>query len=191
MTLYRKGQMMTVVGRVAGWLHPLLDTTIVRRTRRNHALEHATIHMLNRQRFRLSGRSWDSGFVIYGDVPTERVEAALQEALRRMRKGESQWAIHPNCGTNLVTTGLLTTLVAAFGFTGADRRAAWERFPLVAVFMIGALLFSQPLGLDIQRHITTNGDLGDLDVVSVTRREMKMPLSNRKTTVHHVMTCNG
>jgi hypothetical protein len=182
---------MTVVAWVAGLLRPLLDTRLVRRTRRNHALEHATIHMLNRQRYRLSGRSWDSGFVIYGEVPTEKVEAALQEALGRMRQGEAKWAIHPNCGTNLVTTGILTTLVAAFGFTGTDRRSAWERFPLVAAVMTGALLFSQPLGLDIQRHITTDGDLGDLDVVSVTRREMRMPLNGRKTSVHHVMTRNG
>lgn len=182
---------MTVVRRAAALLRPVLEFETVRRTRRNHALEHATIHMLNRQRYRLSGRSWDSGFVIYGDVPTERLEAAVQEALRRMRNGEAHWAIHPQCGTNLVTTGFLTTLVAALGFTGSERRMAWDRFPLVMAGVLGALLVSPWLGTELQRHVTTEGDIGDLEFVAVSRREMRTPFGNGKTIVHHVVTRNG
>lgn len=181
---------MAVISTIARLLNPLLEADIIRRIRRNHAFEHATIHMLNRQRYRLSGRSSPNGFVIVGDVPTEKLEAAAHEALRRMQRGEHHWAIHPNCGTNLVTTGLLMTIIAAFGFTGASRKSAWERFPYVMLVMMGASIYSPTLGAALQQHITTKGDIGDLELVSVTRREIKMPLGG-KAILHHVITQRG
>src|SRR5262245_2599482 len=146
---------MTILKDIATWMTPVLNLTSIRRTRRNHALEHATIHLLNRQRYILSGRSSDSGFIIIGDVPTEKVETAVKEALRRLRDGEHSLAIHPNCGTNLVTTGLLTTMITALGFTGTTRRRAWDRFPVILALVMGTLVYSQPLGMSLQRYFTT------------------------------------
>ncbi len=76
--------------------HPLID-----RVRRNHALEHATIHVLSR-RYRdlhVMGRSTPNGFILYGDLPTDAVYEAAQEALERLRAGERHLAVHPACGT--------------------------------------------------------------------------------------------
>lgn len=181
---------MTVLKNVAQWMTPILNVTAVRRTRRNHALEHATIHLLNRQKFILSGRSSDSGFIIIGEVPTTKVEHAVQEALRRLKDGEHSLAIHPNCGTNLVTTGLLTTAIAALGFTGISRRRAWDRFPLIMALVMGTLVYSQPLGMSLQRYFTTEGDPGDLEYVGIVRRESIVPIAG-KVVVHHVTTANG
>lgn len=167
---------------------PVLNIPFIRRTRRNHGLEHATIHLLNQQGYRLSGRSSDSGFVILGDVPTDRVERAVRDALARMRGGEHGLAVHPNCGTNLVTTGLLTSLVAMAGLSGSTRRDSFNRLPLVMMLVMGAILYSQPLGLSLQKHFTTEGNPGDLEVLMVSRSEMKLPLGDKPVTVHRVET---
>jgi hypothetical protein len=158
---------------------PVLEFPYIRRTRRNHGLEHATITVLTPRGYRLSGRSDDGGFVLLGEVPTEAVEQAAAEALRRMKNGEHQLAVHPNCGTNLVTTGFLATLVAVVGMGGSSRKDAMNRFPYVSTAMMGVILFGPLLGMNLQRHFTTEGDPGDLEIVSVTRREVTVPWGDK------------
>ncbi|MDQ7026998.1 MAG: DUF6391 domain-containing protein [Anaerolineae bacterium] len=172
-------------------ISPLLENALVLRVRRNHALEHATIHMLNRQHYRLSGRASLRGFVVIGDVPTDKVESAAREALKRLQKGESKLAIHPNCGTNLVTAGLITTSIAAVGFTNTNRKSAWERFPMVMVLMMIAALYSQPIGMVVQEYITTSGDPGTMEIVTVKRSSMRLPFRKNGIQVHQIMTHNG
>ncbi|MCA9887869.1 MAG: hypothetical protein KC546_05835 [Anaerolineae bacterium] len=181
---------MALLKRFANAIKPILQQKTVLAVRRNHGLEHGTIHMLNRQKYTLSGRSSAGGFILYGDVPTEKVERAVQEGLARFRRGEAQWAVHPNCGTNLVTTGLVTTSIAAIGFTGANRKRAWDRFPLVMIFMMIASLYSLPLGMSLQEYFTTSGEMGELDVVSINKREVTLPLG-RKAIIHEVLTKEG
>jgi len=167
---------------------PVLNFPFIRRTRRNHGLEHATIHVLGGKRYRLSGRSDDQGFVILGDVPTDAVESAVNEALRRMRGGEHHLAVHPNCGTNLLTTGFLTSVVGILGLAGRSRTDSFNRLPLVMILMMGAVLYSQPLGMNLQKYFTTEGDPGDLAVLGVKRSEVRLPFSNGPLTVHRVNT---
>ncbi len=179
---------MSILKRLADVSQPILTFPYIQRTRRNHGLEHATIHILSKHHHALSGRSNDRGFVLFGEVPTDRVELAVQEALKRMKGGEHKLAIHPNCGTNLVTTGFLATTVAWFGFSGSNRRSGWDRFPMIMVMMMGVFLFSTPLGMSLQQHFTTDGNPGNMEFVSVTRDEMNIPLTGRKVTVHRVVT---
>jgi hypothetical protein len=173
---------------LAVFAQPVLNFPVVRRTRRNHGLEHATIHLLSGKRYRLSGRSSGSGFLLFGEVPTDAVESSVHEALRRMRGGEHHLAVHPNCGTNLVTAGLLTSLVAMIGLAGTDRRESWNRLPLTMILMMLTVLLSQPLGMNLQRYFTTDGDPGNLEVLAITRSEVRTPFSSRPVTVHHVAT---
>ena len=182
-----------LIERFANFAQPVLDLPLVRRTRRNHGLEHATIHVLSGRikDLKMAGRSTDSGFVLLGEAPTEQVEAAVRDALRRMRGGEHSLAIHPNCGTNLVTTGMMTTVAAMIGLSGASRREAWNRMPTVLLLVMGALLFSQPIGLALQKYITTDGDPADLEVVSIMRSQMQTPLSANPLTVHRVRTTSS
>lgn len=180
-----------MIKQIAQVMRPLLEISLVKRVRRNHGYEHATIHVLNRKHYTLSGRASAGGFVVFGDVPTETVEQAAEEALKRLRNGQAHLALHPNCGTNLVTAGLITSLIGAFGFTGSRRKEAWERFPIVMLFMMIAALYSQPIGMLVQEHITTEGNVGDLELIGVTKSEMNIPFRNKPVTVHNVMTRKG
>lgn len=182
---------MNPMERLAEYAEPLTRHPYILRVRRNHGLEHATIHLLNRQNYQLSGRSSDSGFILLGDVPTEKVESAVREAISRMKAGERKLAIHPNCGTNLVTTGFLAAAVAFLGFAGRGFRRSWERFPTMVVAMMAVILLSMPLGMNLQRYFTTEGDLGDMELVSVRRETKSMPFSGQQVTLHRVVTAQG
>ena len=182
---------MSPMGQLARYATPLLQHPAVLSVRRNHGLEHATIHILNRRQYKLSGRSSQTGFVLVGEVPTEQVEDAVREALQRMKAGEHRLAVHPNCGTNLATTGFLATTVAFLGFSGRGWRRAWERFPTVMIFIMAAVLLSMPLGMSLQRHFTTEGDLGDLELVSVSRETINLPLQHQQLTLHRIVTAQG
>ena len=179
-----------LIEQFATFARPVLDLPVVRRTRRNHGLEHATIHILSQRikDLRMAGRSTDSGFILLGDAPTDSIESAVNEALRRMRNGEHHLAVHPNCGTNLVTTGFLTTMAAMLGLTGASRRDVWNRMPAVMALTMAAILFSQPVGASLQRHITTDGNPADLEVISIRREQFHWPFSRNAVTMHRVIT---
>ncbi len=174
---------------------PVLNVAYIRRVRRNHGLEHATIHMLSRKIKNLSiaGRADGSGFYLYGEADTEKIRDAADEALRRMKAGEHKWAVHPNCGTGLVTTSLMTSLAAVIGLSGTkdDRREVANRLPLVMLLTIGALIVSQPMGLSFQEHFTTLGEPGDLEIADITRHETRMPFTGKTMTIHRVNTRFG
>ncbi len=180
---------MSMIERFAGWIRPLLEVPVVRKTRRNHGLEHATIHVLSSRvkGLRMAGRSDAGGFVLLGEARTEAIEAAARDALRRMKNGEHGLAVHPNCGTNLLTTGFLTTTTALIGFAGKSRRDAWERTPLVLFAVILAIIVAQPLGGSLQKYITTEGDPGDLEIVQITSGTMRSPFGG-EIAYHRVKT---
>jgi uncharacterized protein (DUF983 family) len=181
---------------IATILHPLLVFAPVRRVRRNHGLEHATVHMMTHRVKDLQihgGRAVLDGFFIYGPAETEDIRASVEEAIDRMRNGEHSLAVHPNCGTGLVTTGFLTTLATLVGTVGttanwADRMA---RLPAMLTLSVVAVIVSQPAGLALQRYITTLGDVGDLEVVQISRHEMRLPFMRDKMTVHRIWTRAG
>ncbi len=154
----------------------VLAKPAVERVRRNHGLEHATIHMIGAdvRRGGMAGRSDHHGFTLYGDVPTDVLADACERALQRLRSGERGLAIHPYCGTNFVTAGLLASLVAVVTVfsTGSSWRTRLARFPLLISLMTGALILSQPLGMAIQRSVTTSADPGDMKIVSIKRRRI-------------------
>lgn len=174
---------------------PILNLPFIRRVRRNHGLEHATIHILSRKlkHLNMAGRSTVTGFYLYGNVQTSEVEAAVGEALRRMRAGEHGLAIHPNCGTGLVTAGVMTSLATLAGTAGMKRGLGerLSRLPSIVMLSTLSLILSQPLGLALQQHFTTLGEPGDLEVVSVARRDMPIPLGGQRMTVHFVRTRAG
>jgi hypothetical protein len=130
----------------------------ISRTRRNHAVEHATIHLLNRRFPTLHLVGWSSpfSFYIYGHVPAKAVQSAVHEALARLRQGETHLAIHPRCGTNVVTAGVLVGLTAFLAMLPGDDRDRRTRLPLVVLLSTVAVLLAQPLGLAVQQRITTD-----------------------------------
>jgi len=166
--------------------NPLTNPTVMH-IRRNHALEHATIHLLSARHPHLSlvGRSDAAGFYLFGNVPTELVDEAVHEALSRLRAGEHRLAIHPQCGTNLLTSALLAGAGSFLALAGG-RQQTWrdrlDRLPLAVLTAVLGLIVAQPLGTAIQRNVTTLGDLGTLDVVGVRR------LHAGRVVLHRVLT---
>ena len=155
-------------------LQSLLRKPTLSRVRRNHGLEHATIHLLSRRFPQRSfiGRSDPGGFYIYGEVETSILEELVFEALSRLQRGEHQLAIHPNCGTNLVTSGLLAGGASFFALMGSEKegwRQRLDRLPNAILLTMGALLIAQPLGRTAQKHITVQADPEDLEVLVVQR----------------------
>ncbi|MBX3047090.1 MAG: hypothetical protein KF698_08855 [Anaerolineales bacterium] len=165
----------------------LLDTNAFSRLRRNHGLEHATIHVISRTHPRIStaGHSDPGGFWLLGDLSTEAVYAAVEEALARLNAGERNLAIHPNCGTNLVTASVTAGLAGAFAFgTARNDRERLERLPLAILMSLGGLLLARPLGARIQQRVTTSGDPGSLHVVEIRRTQ------RGRFTAHRVSTAD-
>ena len=133
----------------------------VRRTRQHHAIEHATLTMLS-GRFpgrRMAGYSDPGGFTIFGDLTQEQVRRGVADALLRLQAGQRELAIHPNCGTNLATTGVLVSLAALLGSKLAGRGAV-NRFGMALMLVMPTLVIAQPLGLRLQ-HYTTLATVGD------------------------------
>jgi len=136
--------------------------------RQNHSLEHATIALLVQKmggHVRLAGRSTASGFYVYGDVPTDQLEAAAHEALERLRSGQSDLAISAFCGTNLVVSGVLA---ATASLVALGERNRWQRLPNAILAAVSALVLAQPLGRLAQKYITTTPDTAGLRIVRVT-----------------------
>ena len=151
----------------------LFNFPMITRIQRNHGLEHATIHILSRRNGHLSlvGHSDWNGFTLYGPVDTSEVKYAAQEALRRLRQGEAELAVHPRCGTVLATTGFLTGL-AAFIAISLDRssngRYRLASIPAAILAATLAAIIAQPLGLLLQERYTTTGQPGNLEIKSVS-----------------------
>lgn len=150
-------------------LETLMRSPLIDRTRRNHGLEHATISLLGlRRRVSLAGRSTPNGFYIYGDVDADEIASCADEALRRMRGGERELAVHPHCGTNYVTAGLAAAGAVFIAFLGTrDSRQRLDRLPFAASLATLALIAAQPLGLSLQREVTTSADVRAMQVVEV------------------------
>ena len=163
-----------------GMFENVLSASPLSRIRRNHGLEHATLHILSEKypKTSLAGHSDMGGFWILGDVDTNDVRAAVDEALDRMRNGEPDLAVHPNCGTNFVTAGTLAGVAASLAMFGVGKRLRdkMERIPLAASLATVALMLAQPLGMVVQERVTTSGfpeDLSVVDIVPSTRGRLK------------------
>jgi hypothetical protein len=155
---------------------------IISRIRRNHGLEHATIHVLSEKhkKFSAQGNSDWRGFAlnVYGEISEADVAAAVEEAYGRMKAGEHQLAVHPNCGTVLLTTAVMATVAAqvVFGMEQRKQRThaldpvvLFNALPTAVLAVAAMLVVSRPLGVQLQARYTVEGDLGEMELVQVRR----------------------
>lgn len=149
----------------------ILDFYPISRIRRNHGLEHATINVLTEKHPNVSigGVSSPLGFIIIGDLTTEEVAEGAIEALKKLRGGQKDLAMHRNCGTNFAISGLFAGLAAWLATLGSGKKfkSKLERLPLLILMATMALIFSRPLGPLVQRKITTTGDPQGLELERV------------------------
>jgi len=149
----------------------ILDWPWIARTRRNHGLEHATVHVLGERHpgIGIVGRSTPHCFYIYGDLTAEQVESAANEAIARLRAGETHLVVHPGCGTNLVASGTMAGAAVFAATSFGKRRSRWESLPTAITAATLALLVAQPIGPLLQEYITTSADMSALQILGVYR----------------------
>lgn len=139
-------------------------------TKRNHALEHATILQLERRSGkRFSGRATSSGFRISGPASHDEVRAAFDEVSRSVRAGAPLLYISPRCGSNIVTAlgmalGLLLSL--AIGSVILQPSLSDRVVGLVIVLAVFVAL-RRGLGNAIQRRFFMAVDFTDVSLRSV------------------------
>jgi hypothetical protein len=167
----------------------ILDWGPLSLVRRNHGLEHATLNLLAAimPATPFAGHSDQKGLWIFGEVSTDVLLETARTALKRMRAGESQLAIHANCGTNFVTAGVIGgTLgwLATLG-TGNNFKKKLDRLPLMILVVTTALIAAQPLGPKVQEKFTASGNPGALVIKQIVRYERKGP------PLHRILTGDG
>ena len=133
-------------------------------------MEHATLKILARKYNdkNLAGHSNPTGFFLFGDMTTSDIRESIHEAMTRLRAGEHDLAIHPGCGTNLATSMVLPASFAWIPFQGT-RSLRWRLLliPVALGFALFGYVLSKPLGPWLQRNVTTQADLGNLQLVEI------------------------
>ncbi|MBM7623309.1 DUF6391 domain-containing protein [Sporohalobacter salinus] len=125
--------------------------------RRNHALEHATINVLEESygHQHLSGLAKENGFLIQGAINPIVLQQAAEEGLHRLKAGETDLVIHDRCGTSLMMGNLISALIF-FGLL-----LSTGNFTIIYVLI--AVIFSRLLGPTIgkyaQKLLTTSPDV--------------------------------
>jgi len=151
------------------WIVEVGDLVLSRAVRRNHALEHATVTLLARRipALNVSARSSARGFTIFADLDADLVRACADEALARLRDGETWLAIHPNCGTNLAVGTSFAVAGSMWGFLSPRART---RILSLMLSTVAGIAVARPLGYTAQRLFTTSTDVEHVRIIDVRRK---------------------
>ena len=158
----------------------VLEIPLVAKIRRNHALEHATIHVLTHHnpRRHLMGRTTANGFYVLGEVEMEEVAAAVSEALVRLQRGEHSLAVHPRCGTNLATAGVLAGLSSFVAMSGRPK-SRLAKLPQILLATTIAVIAAQSLGPAVQKYVTTLPEVEGVTIKGITRLQRGQAVIHR------------
>ncbi len=143
----------------------LIKIAFNKELRGNHALEHATINVLEEKYgYRgLAGMANENGFIIQGNVNPLHLETAAIAGLRRLQQREESLVIHDRCGTSILAANFVTSVIFLLLLlqTGA--------FNVINVLF--AILLAQIIGpvagKIVQRYLTTSARVDDFQIVGV------------------------
>lgn len=157
-------------------------------TRRNHALEHATIHYLEAKGVRrLSGRATRNGFRIFGRASVGEIRTAFGEVRRVVRDRGPLPYISRRCGSNVVTAlGLSLLLLSAVALGGVVLQPPLAvRASALAVVILFFFVMRHGIGNWIQRRFFMMVDFDDISLRDI-REVQPGPMEGRP--VHFVET---
>ena len=146
----------------------LLRIVTSRQVRRNHALAHGTLRILEEEYGRVNGEGMplEDGFSLRGGVDPETALAASRTALDRMRRGDRSLAFYHRCGITVVMANTLFAFLLFFVLRILGLFSFLSTILcLVAVYFVGPRLsyFAQLYG-------TVSPDLDDLEISGVDVR---------------------
>jgi hypothetical protein len=133
--------------------------------RRNHALQHATMNVIE-ERFGpsgLVGRALRHGFTLDGAASADVVLAAAQEGLSRLKAGERRLAIRRRCGSTLAPAGFLCAMVFLGVLLGTHQLSLLN----VVLAVLLANLLSPMLSNLLQRRISGAADVSGQRIVGL------------------------
>lgn len=144
--------------------------------RKNHAIEHATVTLMLERGMRapMGGYSISPGFVIWSRASLEDVALAARDAVDLLKAGNSDLAISPYCGTNIVSFVLVGALAARI-FAGSSK-GFWSILRAATAALLEAVLLGRPLGRLLQRHFTTLPEVEGVELVEI-REMLRTPVS--------------
>lgn len=146
-----------------------------RRVRRNHAIEHATVHILEERfgRLNIEGMAEETGFSLKGLRDRDLVSMAARAALERLRSGESDLAIHPRCGTTLVVLNTLASVLFLLILAATGSLSLLT----VAASLFLAYAFAPLASRLAQKYVTTDAEVDDMEILSVEVRGQRVAMS--------------
>ncbi len=134
--------------------------------RQNHALEHATINILERYAGRtlpLSGLAEKNGFVISGIQDQELILEAAREGLSWLKRGECNLAIHKKCGTSIAIANFFAALLFIILIINTGSFSIFA----VIIAILAANLLGPYLGELVQKYFTTSCKVEDVEIVGI------------------------
>ena len=134
--------------------------------RRNHAIEHATINVIEQSvgyPLNISGLSQENGFYIAGIQDAGVVEEAAVRGLNLLKQGHCDLAIHRRCGTDIAIANLTTALIFLILLSSTGMV---NIFNIIIALLISNLT-SPYVGQYIQRYFTTSCDVKNTDIVGL------------------------
>ena len=133
--------------------------------RKNHALEHATVNVLEEKYgySNLSGLAEETGFYINGIISAADVESAAQEGLLRLQQGEKELVIHKQCGTSLTVANLVSAVIFILLLlvTGS-----FSLLNMLFAIVISNFVGPQ-LGVWVQKKFTTSAQVANMEIDGV------------------------
>lgn len=159
-------------------LRELRELVRNRRTRIIHGFEHAAAKILEADNQIVYGGVTRRGFFelhLYNQGSEKSQAAAMRKAtnaaIRRIRAGERSLAYHPQCGTSMLVTATMVSLMA---LSSTAVGLMMELRPVTLLSLGGSyvallLLGARPLGLLAQRFLTVSTDFRSARVLRVVR----------------------
>jgi len=135
------------------------------RLRVNHALEHATINVLEEHYgpLNLAGLAREDGFLIRGAADPAAIEEAARLGLARLQRGETGLVVHNRCGTSIAAANFLSSVFFLILLLQTGR------FTLLNILfaMLLANLTGPVFGRLVQKYLTTSGRVEGMEIVGV------------------------
>lgn len=145
--------------------YQLIKIAFNQRLRANHALEHATINVIEEHFgcLNIAGLGQENGFIIQGPVDPYTVEEAARAGLVRLQRGEKYLAIHRRCGTSMLAANLVSSILIILLLW----KAGYFGIFYILLALVGAQFLGPHLGRIFQRYLTTSTEVGGIEIVGV------------------------
>lgn len=144
----------------------IIEIATNKNLRKNHALEHATINVIEKEIGRkgvLSGYARENGFYVFGQIDPHIVFEASEIGREKLLNGEEDYAIHDRCGTSIGVASFLTIIIFIILIILSS---SLNLFLLILAILLGQIL-GPPLGKIVQKYFTVDTDVKDIRIVDV------------------------